>query len=532
MDLLSVIWRAALVFLLYFFYRRSLRYLHFFQQDDYNPRRFLRWWMNRKAFDKRGSIFLFGVWMLSQLIPSSPSLIIITPTVLGLGALGLAFLESNPRKQAKKPLVVTARVMRILAAHFVFATAWLIFVFLFSQTEALWLIGTIFGVQLIPVFLVLGNFSVSPLEGLVQSYYLAQAKKKLAEIHPKVIGITGSFGKTSVKHILGHILQMQAPTLITPGSVNTLMGITRILRTQLKADHHYCVIEMGAYQRGSIAKLCHLTPPHAAIVTAIGPVHLERFGSMENVRLAKAELPQALTAEGLAIFNGDDPECQKIAENLSVKTVLYGKESGDYRYSQVVQTEMGLRFQVTHEAQTHHIEAPLMGVHQAKNIMAALACAHALGVPMLTILAALKSTPQISHRLELKKDGSGLTVLDDAYNSNPEGFQSALKTLKIFPGRKILITPGMVELGHEEGEEHARLGALAAETADRICVVRSERIPRFVEAIRQGGFPGRDLILHDSMNEALQWLKQTGLNGDTVLIENDLPDIYESEVQF
>src|SRR5207302_1990155 len=227
------------------------------------------------------------------------------PLAIGVLCVAVAAAERDPRKNAKKPLAMTARAKRIYAVSLVLLLAVGLAVGFATDITLVWLVP----VQLVPVALVAGTLLLMPSETRVQRRYWHEAHDTLMRLDPIVVAVTGSYGKTSVKHILGHVLETAAPTLITPGSVNTAMGIARVIRERLAAHHRYLVVEMGAYGVGSIARLCALTPPRIGIISAIGKAHYERFKSLDAVARAKFELAEVVRDNGgTAIVAGDTLE--------------------------------------------------------------------------------------------------------------------------------------------------------------------------------------------------------------------------------
>ena len=353
-----------------------------------------------------------------------------------------------------------------------------------------------------------------------------------------MIAITGSYGKTSVKHILGHVLETAAPSLITPGSVNTAMGIARVIRERLQPHHRFFVVEMGAYGIGSIRRLCALTPPKLAIISAIGKAHYERFKSLDAVAHAKFELAEAARDNGgTAIIAADTLEFawpREFVERHRDMVVIVGAEkSADLAITSLHQETDGIVARVTWRGAEYELRAPLYGEHQGRNVALAFAAACTLGLPPEDVVASLRSTPQIAHRLEVKRQGDGAIVIDDAYNSNPVGFASALALLDVLrrpDGRRILVTPGMVELGSEHEAEHAKIGRLAAEHVDVLVAVAPHRVGSLVSAFTAAA-PRREIVSCAGFAEARGWLDRN-LNGrDVVLIENDLPDLLEQKLR-
>ena len=294
-ELLAVIAFAAFAF---FCARRRLRYLHIFQQDEYDATRFLPWLANTASFDKRVSaaLVLFGIMTY-----------ITKDVALGQAETGLiaalfavaGFREADPRKAAKKKLVLTNRAKRIFGVSLGLCLLVGIGAAIMGGSFK-WLAA----VQLIPFLLVVGNFFLTPVEANIQQGFRKAAENRLRQVAPKTIGITGSFGKTSVKHILGHVLQMNTNALYTPGSVNTVMGISRIINERLADNCKYFIVEMGAYGIGSIKRLCNFTPPDHGILTSIGEAHYERFKDLETVAEAKFELAEAVAQrKGLMVID-------------------------------------------------------------------------------------------------------------------------------------------------------------------------------------------------------------------------------------
>ncbi|NJO54768.1 MAG: UDP-N-acetylmuramoyl-tripeptide--D-alanyl-D-alanine ligase [Bacteroidales bacterium] len=517
----------------FFAWRRALTYLHVFQQEEYDGGRFLAWLARTFTVDVRASAALavLGVGFYSTAEP------VIAAIGFVFGAVTFVYFgwqEPDPRQVAKKKLVITARARRILIAGGVLMALLVAALVVWQVPLLVWIAA----VQAIPFALVLGNLVLMPFEAREQKLFWTEAHDKLEKLKPTIVGITGSFGKTSVKHILGHLLSIQAPTLVTPGSVNTPMGIARIVREQLAPYHRFFVCEMGAYGPGSIERLCRLAPPDLALVTAIGPAHYERFGSLDTVARAKFELPAAVRARGGTTILAGQVLPFKAAKAFLAeapdKVIVVGPEA-DARLKVLATRESrgGVEADVVWDGKTYALKAPLHGLHHAGNMALAFAAACTLGANPDDLVTALKSMPQIAHRLEVKPQPDGSIIIDDAYNSNPVGFAVALASLDLIVGaggRRILVTPGMVELGEIHHDEHAKLGALAANHVDILLPVNPDRIEAFIDAFRRAA-PDRPMVPCMSFAEALSWLKANVQAGDVVLFENDLPDLYERKLR-
>jgi len=524
MDLIAI--AVACIGFLFFAYRRLLRYLHMLQQDDYNNKRFIKWMFSSGSIDKYLSAILIviavGAFFLRDSVDHSW-----ISVGIGVLFLGWSFIESDPRTAAKKKLVLTKRAKRILYAGL--GVCLLVAV----------VVGSVFGVygwaiavQLIPFALCDGNLLLRPFEKKIQNRFRGEAVEKLNSVSPKVVSVTGSFGKTSVKHIVGHVLTLNAKALMTPGSVNTEMGVSRIIREQLNPGTQFFVTEMGAYGIGSIERLCKFTPPDVGIITAIGAAHLERFGSLENTAKAKFELAESVLAEpdGLMILHESVMKYGNnfdfVTSNRDRVTVVGDSSESDLVITRRQQTADGLEIDITWQGEPYSLFSVLYGSHHGDNMALAFATAAVVGIDPKKIVASLKSAPQIKHRLEVKKQPDGTVYIDDAFNSNPKGFEAAMRLMKkITPdtSRSILVTPGIVELGHDHDSVHKNLGKLAAEMADVVVAVNPVRVPTFVEALNNAGI---ELVEFDSFAEADVWLRSNVVPGDVVLIENDLPDLF------
>lgn len=520
----------ALIGFVMFAARRLLTYLHLFQQEEYDGRRFVRWLVDNRAWDRRLSLVLLAIVVAQFILQGAVATPWVFAGLVGAACLVAAAIERDPRKIAKKPLAMTARAKRIYAIALALAAAVGVAAALIGDFALVWIVA----VQLIPLLLIGANLALAPLEARVQERYWQEARATLDRLGPTVIAITGSYGKTSVKHILGHVLETAAPTLITPGSVNTAMGIARVIRERLQPQHRYFVVEMGAYGVGSIARLCALTPPHLGIITAVGKAHYERFKSLDAVARAKFELAEAVRDNGGTLVVAADAlefawPRDFVEGHRDIAITVGDDAAADLAIDALRQQPDGIVAEIRWHGARYELRAPLFGLHQGRNIALAFAAGCGLGLPPEDIVASLRSTPQIAHRLEVKRQGNGTTLIDDAYNSNPVGFASALGLLDVLrrpDGRRILVTPGMVELGSEHEAEHTRIGRLAAEHVDVLVAVAPHRVAPLVAAFSAAA-PQREIVRCAGFAEARLWLDRNLSAHDVVLIENDLPDLLE-----
>lgn len=522
-----------------FLWRRQLHLLSFFQQEEYDVRRFWQWCRSRRAFDRRGARIALPAALITLLVAPWPRTAMVL-SALAAVAIGMAARsEMDPRFAAKKKLVVTQRAGRILRTSFGLSVAVLIaLLFLapaISRDDALslsWLAVAV-TIQLAPAFLMLATRLLAPGERKIQAAFFADAKRTLASVHPYIIGITGSYGKTSTKHVLAAFLSADGPTFRTAKSINTVMGVTREIREKLKPFHKYAVMEMGAYGPGSIRRLAEFTPPNAGIITAVGVMHLERFGSPERIYEAKSELAQAVPADGILVCNGDNPGARRIATAYpKATTLLYGFEGDDLdcRMSDVVLTPEGTRFVLEWKGAAYHGITRLFGRPMLSNLMAAFTMAAALGIHPEVLLALARELAPAENRLQVVSGGS-VTWIHDAYNSNPSGFSAAIEVLGQLPGtRRILITPGMVELGSTQYDENLQAAKSAARVADLMFFVGQTNRDALFAGAQAGGATDAAIRWFARRDDAFAALAEDQRPGDVILIENDLPDLYEGRV--
>lgn len=531
--LLTALNFIALGFLLY----RSLLWNHrYFQQDGYDNNRFWAW--VRENFEPNlqviGATVAIGVFSWLSYFELLRSVFLIGQTIwFAVIAMSL----EDPRMSGKVRLNMTPRASRIfylaLAAALIFA--YLVYSNYDHVNYPIRL--SVFQLLLLtasPGYLMLAKTCLQPDETRRQQQFIADAKNRLAEIDPFIIGITGSYGKTSTKAYLGTIMNVAlAPTFWPPKSFNTEMGITRELRESLKPGHKYAIIEMGAYNVGSIKRLCGLTPPKAAIVTAVGPMHLERFGSIDNVYHAKKELPDSVPVGGILVLNGDNDYVRKMAvEFPNHRCVLYGLDSSkgplDCSGAILEITPNGTRFEINFRGKSYQTTTKLFGRPAISNLLASFAMAVELGADPDFTIAAIQTIEQFDNRLEVKSNG-GMLQINDAYNSNPEGFIAALDVLRDLPGeKKILFTPGMIELGNMQAQENARVAEYAAKICSDVIIIGNTNKQALTDGLKRGGFDEGRIWYAPNRDEGFKSLASIRTTRDVTLIENDLTDLYET----
>jgi UDP-N-acetylmuramoyl-tripeptide--D-alanyl-D-alanine ligase len=384
-----------------------------------------------------------------------------------------------------------------------------------------------------PYILLAADVLMAPVQRSINARFLAVAGRKLREVGPTVIGVTGSYGKTSTKAAIAHLIGPADEVQATPGSFNTPLGVSRTINENLEPGHKWFVVEMGARQEGDVAEISRFVSPAIGVLTAIGPAHLESFGSIESVTRAKSELIENLPSHGFAVMNVDDAGVRAVADATSGVTVVrYGIDDEgrpDVTARDLLVTEKGTAMTIVDRRTDARlpVQTKLLGRHAVGHVLAGVAVALAVGRSLDELAGAIASLEPVEHRLQIIAGAGGVTVIDDAYNSNPLGAAAALDLLELMPGRmKVVVTPGMVELGEVQRTANEEFGRQAAAVADTLIVVARLNRDAIVTGARSAG-TDVNVIVVDSLGAATEELKGLLGAGDVVLFENDLPDQYE-----
>ena len=502
-----------------------LHYTHMFQLNAYKPEVQIRWLAKNKADYLRKNIVVFLVFP-SLLAPiGGNSLFFVCACFF------LVQCYFNRPRRAKKPLITTNRVKRMLAAHGVFLAA-LLFLFFHGESPKVQVAFLAAAHLLAPGFVLLVNGMNMPLEKFINHRYIQDAKRRLRE-HPGliVVGVTGSYGKTSTKFFLHKLLSAKYDVLMTPESFNTTLGVVRTLREELRPFHQVFVCEMGARNVGDVAEICDIVKPRYGILTSIGPQHMESFKSLENVVKAKFELPDALANDGTAFLNlaNYHIRAEFVRRGQKERTVTYGfSDDCHYCARNVVTSGAGSSFFVRMpDFIEMSFETQLIGTHNVEDILAAIAVADFLGVERHRIAMGVRRLESVPHRLQLIRHGGDL-LIDDAYNSNAAGAKAALDVLAMFDGCKILVTPGMIELGTQESELNEKFGAQAGEVCDFVVLVGKRQTESIQKGLTKAGYPAEKIFVVDDLFQGLAKIGELDTKGKqkVVLLENDLPDNY------
>lgn len=511
--------------------------IHMLQQNSYRAERYWRWL--RSSGDTSSPWRLVDLGMIFLLMASGLLPYQLASLIIAIVCVTKCFFII--RKKYKKPLVFTKRVWRLYSVTSILglgavipvaiATAGKTYGYTWHGFQIALLI--ILGVSLLSWFVVLlALFILMPVENHINAGFRKDAIRILkSKPDLKVIGITGSYGKTSTKHYLQRILSEKYETLMTPGSYNTPMGVVRTVREMMKPYTEVFICEMGAKQKGDIKEICDIVNPEMGIITAVGPMHLETFKSIENVQATKFELADALPADGLIVVNDDFEYCanRKVTNTNCIRYASSNIAGADYVARDIRYSASGTSFHVTGpDGLDLEFQTPLVGECNVSNLLAAIIIALKLEVPVEKIRYAVSRIEQVKHRLSVAVTPTGVTIIDDAFNSNPSGAKMALDVLSQFDsGKRIVVTPGMIELGAQEFELNKALGKYIGLKADVAIIVGEYNRESLGLGLEASPMDSSDIHFVDSFNEAQETLGRILSNGDTVLYENDLPDSFK-----
>lgn len=517
--------------ILYIYYLHKMKHgFHILQLESYKNERYRRWINENKnkIFKKRELLLIIPLIFIfvNKIIAGIIGIIIAT----------LLYLSRDIYKE-KKPLVITKRIKRMYITSTILFIAFVVIANIFIKEifENLTICNFILTItlMLINILIILSTYVIilvnkinKPIEDSINKGFYNKAKKKLEEMpNMKVIGITGSYGKTSTKYILSTILEQKYNVLMTPESFNTTMGVVRTINEKLNSMHQIFVCEMGAKNIGDIKEICDLVKPTYGILTAIGPQHLETFKTLENVRKTKMELVDAITDKAFINYEDENIKQTKVEK----ENIKYGmsQKCDIYAYDVKI-TEEGSNFSIhTKDGEITNIKTKLLGEHNIINIVSAVAVAKELGLSDEQIKAGIRFLKPVPHRLELIKKPNGLTIIDDAYNSNIKGATKALETLKLFKEKtRILVTPGIVDLGEYSEKYNQELGKKAASCADYIILVGEKQAKPIYEGIISQNYPKEKIFIAKDLQEAIKKWSEFSLKDSVILLENDLPDNY------
>ena len=520
---------------------KSKRSLHMLQQNLYNENnRYIRWTI--KNISNFLNIEILGMALLlicstvfynleNCLVPLELVILIVYIRIIR------NFQNFFKNEQTKKPLVITKRVKRLIVTITILYLLPLFIIRDFNNQNLLILLF----VESIMLYLneyvvFLAKIINTPIEKGVYNHYKRMAQNKLKSMtNLKIVGITGSYGKTSSKNILRDILNVKYNAFATPRNLNTYNGLIMSVNNYMDKFTDIFIAEMGAYVKGEIKGLCDLVHPKYGILTRIGTAHLETFGSEKNIEDGKFELIESLPSDGIGVLNKDDPKQKnhKIKNKVKILWIGINEEDVDVHASNIKCTNKGEEFDVTFKGDNkkYHFETRLLGRHNVYNILSSLALGVAFGIDKEDLVRAVRGVKPIEHRLELKNMGN-FFMIDDAYNSNPVGAKNAVEVLGLMDGVKVVVTPGMIELGDKEDEYNAEFGREIGQAADYVILVGEEKTKPIYNALIESGFNKDKIIVYNDVRRAYTYINELAKKNKKsiyALFENDLPDTYNEE---
>jgi len=378
----------------------------------------------------------------------------------------------------------------------------------------------------------LSNMIMIPIENHINMGFYTSAQEKIkSRENLMVVGITGSFGKTSTKFIVGTILEEKYNVLNTPESYNTPMGLSKVINNKLNEEDEVFIAELGARSKGEIKEVAELCQPSIGVITAIGPVHMETFKNIDTIMKTKYELIEELPTDGVAIFNYDNEHIKKLADKTFKEKLLYGLEdieNLDIYADDIQVSELGSTFTLRDkEGNSIECTTKLLGKHNIYNILAGVCVARTQGFTFEEISKGMGKIKPIPHRLNIVDSGTGVIVIDDAFNSNPAGTKAALDVLDQYKeGKKIIVTPGMIELGDMEEEANKEFGNDIGRVCDYAILIGENRTKPIYEGMMGVNFNSENIFVVNSLEEATEHIGRLAGPKDIVLFENDLPDHY------
>lgn len=512
---------AATAAFLLFFGLTTVKAMHMFQLNSYKPATHIRWLRKNLTSLIPGLVGAVATALLLVCGAGQTATLCVMTAVFALLA-----IIARPRK-AKKPLVYTKRVIRMLVTIGLILAICAVCCVVIPGSAVYGIFVAALAV-LSPVMVLAANFINKPVEHAINQYYINDAKKLLRSSPDLLtIGVTGSFGKTSVKYILHTLLQAEFDTLKTPESYNTPMGVVKTVRSSLRATHQVFVCEMGARNVGDIQELCQIAGPKMGMITSVGPQHLETFHTLENVQKTKFELEASLPADGKIFLNLEDANIRSYMHNATHPVVSYGlSDSCDYYATDISASSKGTTFTVhTPTGDCETFTTKMVGAHNVINITGAIAVCCELGIPLAKLKVQVRKLESVPHRLQLIRR-QGITIIDDAFNANPTGAKAAINALALFDGCKILVTPGMVELGEKQDELNREFGTYAAGVCDYVMLVGKKQTQSIYEGLVAAGYPEDKIYVADVLQDALSKAYAVSSLGKEkiILLENDLPD--------
>lgn len=503
--------------------------LHMFQQQRYELRRYTKWLFNKNNIHFSTALIYIVleiiVYLINyfKIIKNDDICLLISLAISVIFTIYSVIVES--KKQYIKDLVLTKRVKRQIVVYTIII---ILANYLFLRLFEMYYFTGVFSIYAPYLLIYIMAIITYPIEEAIKKYYENDARNKLDNLsHLKKIGITGSYGKTSTKNIINDIISDSLFTLITPSSYNTPMGITRTIREQLKPIHEVFVCEMGADKIGDISYLMKFVKPKYGVVTSIGPQHLATFKSIDNIINEKMQEIEMLPADGVGFINLDNEYISKYHIKNTCKIVSVGitNKDADIVANNIKYSSEGSSFTVKINGKNYKFTTCLLGKHNITNILIGIGIGLELGISIDEIVRNVACIRQIEHRLQVKRIND-FTIIDDAFNSNPVGSKMAIDVLQLMHGKRIIITPGMIDLGSKQDSINYEFGEYMCNRVDYVLLVGEKQTKPISNGLKDAGFDMNNVKTFNNVKEALYYAYNRFSRMDTILLENDLPDAF------
>lgn len=513
-------------------------YLTMFQQNSYYSKNYWTWIKNN-LYKILANYYIIYIGLILFSIFNMKIITIILGIIIIIIYLFILWfkLKLQNLKQRIK-IVYTPRIKRLIATFILFFTLInLVTVFIqwhnLTQTLNILLLHLLVFNILLPVIILFVNLINAPIENIIKRHYYLDAKKKIANFEGEVIAISGSYGKTTTKNFIHTILSENEFVYQTPASFNSTMGLTIAIRRDLKNVHDIFLAELGAKKNKDLDDVMELTNPNIGVLSSIGPQHLETFKSLENVINTKFAIVEKMQKNGVCYLNIDNEYIANYKiKNKDVNIITYGVNSSNanYQVKNIEQTTKGSKFDIYYlneKINKEKFETQVLGNLNLLNICVGVAIAHQKKQPIRKIMLGVKKIKAPEHRLQLKNNDKYI-MIDDAYNSNPVGSKEALNVLGAFKGRRIVVTPGMIELGAKQKELNFKFGTYMNTNADYVILVGRKISQDIYEGLKTSNYNLNNVFIVDHINDAFSMLNNLcqADKENYVLFENDLPDVY------
>lgn len=484
------------------------KFLHIYQLKSYNIVRYLKYFKNKKSL----FLLLCLIIFIFELIFKNILFYIVANSILFI--LNLIYIK-NLIKSSKTPLKFTGKLSRLYIISIFILLALCYYKYSFTLISIV--------TFLCPII----SNTLNIYDEMRNKMFIKKAQKKLKNSYTQVIAITGSNGKTSVKNILLEMLSAEHKVQATPASYNTPIGIAKFINESLEKDTEFLILEYGARHKNDIKKLCKLFGADYGIITTISAQHLESFKSIENIYYAKKQLSDFLENKP-CVYNIDNLYCKRIIKEKQFNSISVSIcEFADIYTKNLKIIENLIHFDLILNKKTYNLKINLLGRHNVLNICLATALAKTVGIDDKNIITAIENLQPIEHRSQLIK--THINIIDDSYNCSPASAKEALWVLKNFSGKKMVVTPGIIECGKEKYNINFKLGQQLV-FCDFCVIVGNENKVAISDGIKkeieENPQLKPEIITSDSLEDAKQYFSKLN-NGDSLLLLNDLPDDYQ-----